>query len=285
MTEPSGAAADEDLRWFVEQLVHAVPALAADPRLDVPLGELHIGAIDRTGALRVIEILAGGLPDTLEPRSLSLQELHEVVAVRRDNGAAADSNTAVIERRALASLKAELRPIEAADYPSLYRAACNPEAGYRWRMRGATPGPEQFQRMLFEGTLCQYGVWADARLQGAVFAYNAHFDSGYVFAAYERVAPATAATGASGQMLEAIALLLDHVFRTWSFRKVYFEVPQYNFDRLFSTVGNSGLLAHEGTLSEFVYHDGVHHDLHYLSISRPAWTEFVERWSTLLDLR
>lgn len=49
-----------------------------------------------------------------------------------------------------------LRELQASDTEQLYRWACDPTEGYRWRFGGATPAPEVFQGLLWNGVLCQY---------------------------------------------------------------------------------------------------------------------------------
>ncbi len=71
--------------------------------------------------------------------------------------------------------------------------------------------------------------------------------------------------------LEGTVLFLNHVFRTWPFRKLYLETPQYNLDQFAS--GSGRLLEEESRLRDHWYYDGQYWDHVVLSRWRERWDE------------
>lgn len=78
-----------------------------------------------------------------------------------------------------------------------------------------------------------------------------------------------------GYASDALRVMLRYAFMEMNLNRVGLEVSAYNADarRLYTRLG----FQHEGTLREFVYRDGVYHDMHIMSILRAEWTRHQAR--------
>lgn len=137
--------------------------------------------------------------------------------------------------------------------------------------------PQDFPAYLGQGVLVQFVAERRERPQplGLVTAYNADFQNRHVFIA----AVTDPRVQRAGWPLEAVLLLLDHVFACFDFRKAYFEVPAFNLGSFSSAVGRT--LEEEGRLREHEYFDGRWWDRVYLSIDR--WERVRTRYGSLLS--
>ncbi len=164
--------------------------------------------------------------------------------------------------------RVRLRPLVPSDYDFAYHLSTNTAADLtRWRYRGATPSPEAFSQTLWNNVLAQFIVEQrhDGSPVGLVTGYNAdHRHSRAYFAAQSRPDLIE-----SGIVLEGVAVLLDYLFRTWPFRKLYIETLDFNFDQFASATTH--FLEIEGRLKEWEYHDGRYWDMLIASISRSTW--------------
>lgn len=143
----------------------------------------------------------------------------------------------------------------------------------RWRYRGATPSPEQFVRQLWDGVLIQYVVQGRQRpeLLGTVGLYNANFASGYAYA-YAIAAPDRVRTG---KVIEGLLLMLEYAFRVWQFRKIYFELPEYNLHQFGSAVGR--YITEEARLIDHEVIAGRSWDLLTFALYSETWDKSVIR--------
>jgi RimJ/RimL family protein N-acetyltransferase/aryl carrier-like protein len=149
-----------------------------------------------------------------------------------------------------------LTPVEPGDLDFLYALAAHPETGFRWRYRGAPPPPERFAAELWTQVLVQYIARQaeDGQPAGHVVAYGAdpnrrHAYLGAVFAAQH--------TGA-GLAAQVVAVFARYLFHTFPLRKLYLEVPGYNWPQLRS--GEGRLFGVEGVLRDHDYYAGRHWD-------------------------
>ncbi|MFI9406998.1 GNAT family N-acetyltransferase [Nocardia sp. NPDC052316] len=152
-----------------------------------------------------------------------------------------------------------LDPLQPGDTEYLYALAVRPENCFRWRYRGVPPAPERFVEELWAQVVTQYVVRRvdDNRPAGHVVAYSAdrHGSHAYVGAVFE---PAYAGTGLAA---EVITLFVRYLFHTFPFRKLYLEVPGFNWPQLSS--GEGRYFQVEGRLRDHVYYAGRYWD-HYL---------------------
>lgn len=160
-----------------------------------------------------------------------------------------------------------LRPATPADYDYLAHLSSTPSMTFRWRTRGHTPSPEDFQSMLWSGVLCQFIIerTADGEPMGLITAYNADLRNGTCYLAMivqDR-------PGASLGSLDALALFLNYLFVNWNFRKVYAETSELSS---WTFAGGAGRYYRvEGTLPEHEYYDGRYWDCYVLAFWRRDW--------------
>ncbi len=154
------------------------------------------------------------------------------------------------------------------------------ELAFRWRHAGAHPSPEQYSASLWTDVLCSFLVLDkshDAAPLGLVTAYQPDHSNGHCRVAAARFGPA----GPSGRhVMRAVALLLDYLFRGWPFRKIYFEVPEYNLGQFGSGVGS--LFVEEARLPDYVFLDGRYWSLTFLTVSRERWPTEREHLSRFI---
>jgi acyl carrier protein/RimJ/RimL family protein N-acetyltransferase len=166
-----------------------------------------------------------------------------------------------------AGSRVRLRPVEPADLAFLYRMATEGETGERWRHRGAVPNPQSFAERLWDGVLTQSIIEriGDSRPVGLACAYSANLRDGYVYVA----GVCDAHVLRSGLCAQGLMLLADHLFRNWSFRKIYFEATAFNYSQFAS--GSGRLFVEEGRLADHTFYDGRYWDLVVGSLTREAW--------------
>ncbi len=157
-------------------------------------------------------------------------------------------------------------PPEAARF--LYELSVSDEVGFRWRFRGGVPSFADFERGLSQGVLIHFLAVAPAgedsdRPIGYVVAYNPDLANGFTYAASLFV-PEVMGTGIPAQ---ANKIFFRRIFATWNIRKIYLEIPAFNFDLLRSGAGR--LFEIEGTLREHDFWDGKFWDKYIVAIYRP----------------
>ncbi|MEV0719582.1 GNAT family protein [Asanoa sp. NPDC050611] len=158
-----------------------------------------------------------------------------------------------------------LTPIQEGDLPFLYTLATHPDVSYRWRYRGNPPPPERFAADLWGRVLVQLvaRTTAEGAPAGLVVAYDAdlahgHAKIGAVFA------PEYAGTGLPAG---ATALFVRYLFHTFPLRKLYLEVPGFNWELVSSGAGR--LFTVEGVLRDHDFYAGRYWDKHLCAIYRP----------------
>jgi hypothetical protein len=166
---------------------------------------------------------------------------------------------------ALTGGQVALRPITPADYGPLQTLELSSDLSLRWRFRGSTPSPEQWAHALWNNVLAQYLVAHNDQPVGLVVAYRAHFQDGYAFVAATRFGPAKR----SPSLILGFGLFLDYVFTCWDFRKLYMEVPEFNYEQFAS--GEGRFFQIEGRLRDHTRLTGEYWDELTLAIYRDAW--------------
>jgi RimJ/RimL family protein N-acetyltransferase len=166
-----------------------------------------------------------------------------------------------------------LRPLTTQDYPYLRRAETATELSFRWRLRGATPSPDQWVQTVWHQVLAQFMVvgLASERPIGLVSVYRPNFQDGYAHLAATRFEPAKP----SPMMVLGVSLFVEYVFRCWNFRKLYMELPEFNLSQFRSGLGRYFHL--EGRLRDHFYFNGRYWDQLTLAIYRDVLeTETVQ---------
>ncbi|CAO5226684.1 GNAT family N-acetyltransferase [Frankia sp. AgKG'84/4] len=138
----------------------------------------------------------------------------------------------------------------------LYELAVSPEVGFRWRYRGAVPDFEKFERDLWAGVLAQFVVESVETGQpvGNVICYNPDLGLG---TAYVGAAMLPSHLG-SGLAIEPVKTFMNYVFDVWPMRKLYLEVPAFNFTQFASAQSENFRV--EGRLIDHDYYQGRHWD-------------------------
>jgi RimJ/RimL family protein N-acetyltransferase len=169
-----------------------------------------------------------------------------------------------------------LRAIYPNDYEYLYALASHEKIGWRWRYRGTSPSPEQFQQQLWQTTVAQFIVerTTDNQRVGFVQAFDASERNGYCHFAIlldpglER----------SGWGFESMLLFLDYIFTVFPFRKLYAEVPEFNYGQFAS--GERGVFRVEGQLKDHEWHAGQFWDTYLIALYRE---DFERDWHPRIE--
>lgn len=166
-----------------------------------------------------------------------------------------------------------LRPVEPADYSFVLHLSTNPRITYRWRTRGTTPSPPEFQVMLWRGVLCQFLIVRPENGEplGLISAYNADFRNQTVYLAILM----RDHQGGALWTFDAIALFLNYVFSNWNFRKIYAETSELSSWTFASGAGR--YFEVEGTLREHEYYGGRYWDTYVLAFWRDDCEALLEK--------
>lgn len=172
-----------------------------------------------------------------------------------------------------ATPRVQLAPLDPSHYSGLYEAALLPQSAHRWRWRGRTPSPEEFQATLYAGVTSQFVVLGqDRRLVGLVVGYDEDPSRFHCHIGFLRAPSADA--GSPGALVEGIALFIAYLFDTFPYERLFADLPEYNLPLLAGTAGS--LLRREGTMRRFYWHGGRHWDRILFSLAREDWAPFEE---------
>lgn len=145
-----------------------------------------------------------------------------------------------------------LTPLSSGDVDFLYALAVHPANGYRWRYRGVPPSPDRFGAELWGQVLVQYVVRTHATGEpvGLVVAYSADLAQGHASVAAVFL-PEHAGTGLAADIT---ALFVRYLFHTFRLRKLYLEIPGFNWPQLRSGAGRQFQV--EGVLRDHDFYAG-----------------------------
>jgi len=157
-----------------------------------------------------------------------------------------------------------LRPVHPEYVPFLYDLAIREDVGWRWRFRGAIPDIETFEAGLRQGVLSQFVVVAapSGMPVGTVGSYQGDLGRGTAHVAAAFVPE----QWGSRLPIAAVDLFVRHLFQVWNLRKLYLEVPEFNYAQIASGVGR--YFEVEGRLREHSYYDGRYWDEYVLAVYR-----------------
>lgn len=161
-----------------------------------------------------------------------------------------------------------LRPVGPNDWEFLLDLLSSPTEAYRWRFRGLPPSRDALLHSIrSSGDLVQLVIHSRAAGQpiGLASGFAQDFRHGHCQIGIV-IEPAFQNTGAG---IEAGVLLIDYIFRTWPFRKIYAEAPQFTHRSVGS--GSSDLLGIEATLESARYASGRYWDTHIMVVDREGW--------------
>lgn len=228
----------------------------------------------RATILAGLEALTGPLPDELLASIETIGECFDWWLSRTPADVDVPKSRLV---HGLPGHRIRLRPLRPADLPRIYDSVVGSAASHHWRYRGSTPSFQEFELDLFGGVLCQFAVASaeSDEVLGIVVAYQAALEHGRCYIAMTRVAQPSEPIG---EMFGGAFLFLEHLFKTWNLRKVYAEIPGFNWD-YFANAENE-IFRVEGTLRGHDFYDGKFWDLRIVSIDAGTWKESIEpRWA------
>jgi RimJ/RimL family protein N-acetyltransferase/aryl carrier-like protein len=155
-----------------------------------------------------------------------------------------------------------LATVEREDIRFLYALATDPETCYRWRYRGNPPPIERFTADLWSKVLVQFVArrGGDGEPVGHVVAYGADLGDGY---AYLGAVFRPSYTG-TGMAARAVMMFVRYLFQTQPLRKLYLEVPSYNWEQIRS--GEGRLFQVEGVLRDHEHYAGRFWDRYLCAI-------------------
>jgi hypothetical protein len=163
----------------------------------------------------------------------------------------------------------DLVPVTTAHYGFIHALLTAPDQLATGRLQGQTPSPQLLEQVIWHGVLSQFVVTLDDRRPCAlVSAYGASQRHGYAYISVQ----AEEAWRQTGLPMLALGRFLDHLFRTFPFRKLYAEMHRPTFDRVL-TSQHSMFFEVEGRLREHHYVDGVFVDFLLLAVYRDRWVE------------
>jgi len=164
----------------------------------------------------------------------------------------------------LADQLVRLLPVVPDDSEFLYDLTVRPENSYRWRYRGLPPSYERFVGDMWQAVMVQFTVRraADNQHIGHVVAYSANPSLRYCYLGALFV-PQYAGTGIPAH---AVSMFARYLFHTCPFKKLYLEVPGYNWDQVRS--GEGQLFSVEGVLRGHNWYAGRDWDEYLCAIYR-----------------
>lgn len=170
------------------------------------------------------------------------------------------------ERRLVGS-RVALRPVTQGDYDHIRMAEMAGADSLTYRHRGVTPSPEEWVMSLWRGVLTQWIVIEknSGMPVGLMSAYGGDFRSGHAYVAGIIYPPFRR----HGWPLEGFDLLVDDLFHTFGFRKLYAEMYAHNLKQFASVL--QGLAIEEGRLANHELIAGEFVDKVTLALYREDW--------------
>jgi RimJ/RimL family protein N-acetyltransferase len=165
-----------------------------------------------------------------------------------------------------------LRPVLPQDTEFLYTLATAPETGFRWRFNGYVPSTTAFEATVWNDILVQFVGHGEAgQPLSHVLAYGASHTHGHVHFGVVTRPGAGKLVG-----IESSALLIDYLFATWNFNKLYADVAEFNLPQFKSIVGRYASI--EGRLKGHLWYGGRSWDQVILAVYRdPTWQQIRQR--------
>ena len=162
-----------------------------------------------------------------------------------------------------------LRSILPRDIEFLYNLATSSDDIWRWRLRGRTPSPGDFESFVWSASDIQFIM--ERRQDGLAFGHVASYQTDELGGTTKLAMLIDPSVRAEGWPLEGAYLFLDYLFGVFPLRKVYLEVPAFNLSSL------SGILrrftVEEGRLVDHTFGEGAHCDLVIAAMWRSQWHE------------
>lgn len=164
-----------------------------------------------------------------------------------------------------------LRTISHDDIPFLYALATSAETGPTWRFRGACLPIDMFATQLWSGVSSQFVV-VERRSSmpvGHVVAYSYEPHDGHCFIGCAFVPAAWQTT----VTISGILLFIIYLFETLPLRKIYVEIPKYNYSHI--SAGEGKYCNVEGRLRRHRFHKGEYADQLIIALGREQLLDAV----------
>ncbi len=159
----------------------------------------------------------------------------------------------------------DLVPVLPRHYEFLYALALADKNSFRWRYRNQFPAFETFVQQIPNDVFAHFIVEHEGFPSGYVVAYNSDLRSRTVHLGVV-MCPDYVGRDLG---LRSLVLLRTYVSRTFGFRKVIVELPEFTFRTLVERQGKIDGWAIEGVLKEMLFCDGKFWDTVLL-----AWNDF-----------
>lgn len=207
------------------------------------------------------------LPEELLGELRTLGDLHHYTQTLAPRAGEAESRR---PRTPLQGRRVRLAPLTGAHHAEALDLFTQGDNFNQFRLRGTTASPESFLRLLWDRVLCQFAVIDAGRVVALVSAFEADMRNRHV-----HVAVVARPDAGPGIGLEGLALLMEHLFTEFDFRKVYAEVMESNLAAFRS--GLERVAAIEGRLVDHEYRGGRYEDMLILSVTRAGWRVHADR--------
>jgi RimJ/RimL family protein N-acetyltransferase/acyl carrier protein len=268
----------DEFEEFISERTN-IPRASVDSgaRLDTDMGLDSFGLLELATSLAEFGVelderewltaeTVGGLYDHYRERVERFPMSTTAVSPKHVDGAGQLEENELASPR-LAGKFFRLVPVMPQAAPFLYSLAVSPDVGFRWRYRGSIPPYQQFEQQdMWHGILAQFLVESIQTNQpaGHVMCYNPDLNLGH---AYIGAAMAGQYLG-SGIAAEPVRLFINYLFDVWTFRKLYLELPEFNYTQ-FASAGGQGIRV-EARLRDHDYYRNRRWDRLILAIYRPG---------------
>jgi RimJ/RimL family protein N-acetyltransferase len=159
-----------------------------------------------------------------------------------------------------------LQPPTQRDFDYLFQLHATGEHLVRYRLRGITPSPDAFHRLLWEGITAQFLVRSEQGAPvGLVSCFGADFRNRHAHIGVL----GDPGWKKSGVLVAGAWQFIGYLFSEFDLRKLYAEVLQSNFEQL--ATGTGRLFEIEGRLSSHEYVAGRYEDVFVLALDRDRW--------------
>jgi RimJ/RimL family protein N-acetyltransferase/acyl carrier protein len=212
------------------------------------------------------------VPDQLVGALRTLADAHHYFA---QLGIATDDRSSTLGRGPSLHLPTLQMPTQR-DFDYLLELHASGEHLVRYRLRGVTPSPDSFHRLLWEGVTAQFVVRSETGSPvGLVSCFGADFRNRHAHLGVV----GDPAWHNSGLLIAGAWRFIGYLFSEFDLRKLYAEVLESNFEHLATGAGR--LFEVEGRLSRHEYIEGDYQDLFVLALDRDRWREQEHRirWS------
>lgn len=240
---------------LIAWLSHHGVVVSGTEHLPSTVGDV-LSLVEKAGlpgvSIRLVDGAAAGEPDPVTA-------FRPAVAL---TGPAVTGDTGPAGPPVLQDTEIRLTTVEPEDVRFLYTLATHPDTCFRWRYRGNPPPIDRFAADLWSKVLVQFVArrTADGEPVGHVVAYGADPGHGYAYlgAVFQ---PWYAGTGLAAG---AVAMFVRYLFRTHPLRKVYIEIPGYNWEQVRS--GEGRLFQVEGVMRDHEFYGGRYWDRYLCAI-------------------